>query len=97
MTKFKRSASHNYTLITPSTTLGELEAFLKDNIFALGEAPSFYVHRIICSTGLVPHNQSVTDSDRKFVLALATQSDLDVCRLCSSSLLRLICSFVHNG
>ncbi|KAF8519450.1 hypothetical protein JB92DRAFT_2898694 [Gautieria morchelliformis] len=35
MTKFERSASHRYTLITPSTPLGELEAFLKANIFAL--------------------------------------------------------------
>ncbi|KAF8589145.1 hypothetical protein K439DRAFT_1613033 [Ramaria rubella] len=35
MTKFKRSASNNYTLITPSTPLGELELFLKSNIFAL--------------------------------------------------------------
>jgi hypothetical protein len=38
MTKFKRSASHPYALITPATPLEELEEFLKTNIFALGSS-----------------------------------------------------------
>jgi hypothetical protein len=36
MTKFKRSASEPYTLITPSTPLEDLERFLQGEIFALG-------------------------------------------------------------
>jgi len=36
MTKFKRSPRTNpYTIITPDTTLVDLESFLKDHIFAL--------------------------------------------------------------
>jgi len=35
MTKFNRSHSTPYTLITPSTPLGDLEEFLKHNIFAI--------------------------------------------------------------
>ncbi|KAF5362599.1 hypothetical protein D9758_009586 [Tetrapyrgos nigripes] len=35
LTKFKRSSSEPYTLITPLTPLSELEEFLKSNIFAL--------------------------------------------------------------
>ncbi|KAG2129295.1 hypothetical protein BD769DRAFT_1627998 [Suillus cothurnatus] len=35
MTKFNRSASQHYTLITPLTPLAELAEFLRDNIFAL--------------------------------------------------------------
>ncbi|KAH7907574.1 hypothetical protein BJ138DRAFT_1159828 [Hygrophoropsis aurantiaca] len=35
MTKFKREASQPYTLVTPSTSLTELEEFLRHNIFAL--------------------------------------------------------------
>ncbi|PCH44905.1 hypothetical protein WOLCODRAFT_77976 [Wolfiporia cocos MD-104 SS10] len=35
MTKFIRSASQPYTIITPSTPLAELEEFLRHNIFAL--------------------------------------------------------------
>ncbi|KAI9063543.1 hypothetical protein FKP32DRAFT_1592231 [Trametes sanguinea] len=35
MTKFKRTASTPYTIITPSTPLAELEEFLKHNIFAI--------------------------------------------------------------
>ena len=38
MTKFKRSSSEPYTLITPSTPLADLEEFLRHNIFALGTA-----------------------------------------------------------
>ncbi|GLB39114.1 putative protein with domain in cystathionine beta-synthase and other proteins [Lyophyllum shimeji] len=53
MTKFQRTASKPYTLITPLTPLSELEEFLKTHLFAL-----------------------VTDYERKFVLAIATQQDL---------------------
>ncbi|KIJ39111.1 hypothetical protein M422DRAFT_175777 [Sphaerobolus stellatus SS14] len=35
MSKFQRSAGNQYTLITPSTPLGELEGFLNKNLFAL--------------------------------------------------------------
>ncbi|KIY70861.1 hypothetical protein CYLTODRAFT_419399 [Cylindrobasidium torrendii FP15055 ss-10] len=35
MTKFKRSTSEPYTVITPDSPLSELESFLKNNIFAL--------------------------------------------------------------
>lgn len=35
MTRFNRSLSQPYTLITPSTPLAELEEFLKHNIFAI--------------------------------------------------------------
>ena len=37
MTKFKRTSSEPYTLITPLTPLDELEKFLGENIFALGK------------------------------------------------------------
>ncbi|KAF8189898.1 hypothetical protein K438DRAFT_1919626 [Mycena galopus ATCC 62051] len=40
MTKFKRTASQPYTLITPYTPLAELEEFLKENIFAIVTDPS---------------------------------------------------------
>ncbi|KAE9397719.1 hypothetical protein BT96DRAFT_1020617 [Gymnopus androsaceus JB14] len=53
MIRFKRSSSEPYTLVTPLTSLDELEGFLRENIFAL-----------------------VTDSQRKFVLAVATAQDL---------------------
>ena len=39
MTKFIRSSSHPYTVITPSTPLADLEQFLQDKIFALGNYP----------------------------------------------------------
>jgi len=35
MTKFKRNSSEPYTLITPLSSLADLEEFLKTNIFAL--------------------------------------------------------------
>ncbi|RDB30346.1 Cystathionine beta-synthase [Hypsizygus marmoreus] len=35
MTKFKRTTSEPYTLITPLSSLSDLEEFLKTNIFAL--------------------------------------------------------------
>ncbi|KAJ7057883.1 hypothetical protein C8F01DRAFT_1151439 [Mycena amicta] len=40
MTRFKRTSDQPYTLITPLTPLVELEAFLKDNIFAIVTDPS---------------------------------------------------------
>jgi hypothetical protein len=40
MSRFKRTASQPYTLITPYTPLAELEEFLKHNIFAIGVCPS---------------------------------------------------------
>lgn len=36
MTKFKRTSSEPYTIITPLSPLADLEEFLKANIFALG-------------------------------------------------------------
>ncbi|KAJ7599270.1 hypothetical protein C8J56DRAFT_815679 [Mycena floridula] len=35
MTKFKRKSSDPYTLITPLSSLSQLEGFLKENLFAL--------------------------------------------------------------
>ncbi|KAG6831061.1 hypothetical protein H0H92_012984 [Tricholoma furcatifolium] len=37
MTKFLRTASEPYTVITPLTTLAELEQFLQTNLFALDQ------------------------------------------------------------
>ncbi|KAG6854405.1 hypothetical protein C0991_006947 [Blastosporella zonata] len=54
MIKFRRTASEPYTVITPLTSLSEIEKFLQANLFAL-----------------------VTDASRKFVLAVATQQDLN--------------------
>ena len=34
--KFNRTSSHPYTIITPSTSLPELEEFLRHNVFAIG-------------------------------------------------------------
>jgi hypothetical protein len=42
MTKFNRSASHPYALITPTSPLADLEDFLKTNIFALGSVVCFF-------------------------------------------------------
>ncbi|KAF7300638.1 CBS domain-containing protein [Mycena chlorophos] len=39
MTRFRRTSDAPYTLITPLTPLVELEAFLKDNIFAIVTDP----------------------------------------------------------
>jgi hypothetical protein len=70
--KFKRNPLHPYTIITPLTPLDELEAFLGDNIFALGRA--FKIPRqCIFDIFLL-----VTDPGRKFVLGLATSQDLEV-------------------
>ena len=50
MIKFQRSTSTPYTIVTPLTPLGDLEAFLAHNIFAIG-------------TPLRPAQQSTTDRD----------------------------------
>lgn len=72
MSKFIRNESHPYTVITPDTPLAELAEFLHDNIFALGEPP------LIISTTRQTDDNLVTDSNRKFVLAVATSQDLEV-------------------
>jgi hypothetical protein len=76
MTKFRRTASQPYSLITPSTCLADLELFLRNNIFALGTyLSSLTVPPFNCNLFLV------TDYDRKFVLAVATSQDLEVSRI----------------
>ncbi len=77
MNKFNRSAKREYTVITPLSPLEDLEAFLEDNLFALGASVIFVSHLIWTIDVLVPVG-TVTDSERKFVLAVATQQDLDV-------------------
>lgn len=37
MTKFKRNPSEPYTLISPMSSLVDLEMFLETNLFALGK------------------------------------------------------------
>ena len=71
MTKFERTASHPYTVITPLSSLSELEGFLKTNIFALGKFGLVLLRKDLMIF------YAVTDSERKFVLAVATQQDLD--------------------
>lgn len=71
MTKFVRKSSEPYTLITPWSPLSELEDFLKTNIFALGAR---FIRLEFLS---VADPTPVTDSDRKFVLAVATSQDLE--------------------
>lgn len=79
MTKFNRSKSEPYTLITPSTPLEELEQFLQKNIFALSMNTILLIigHAYPNSYSNSP-NPLVTDWDRKFVLAVATSQDLEV-------------------
>lgn len=72
MTKFKRTSSHPYTLITVYTPLTELEEFLKTNIFALGALYECYSRQDCFLIQFV-----VTDDERKFVLAVATLQDLE--------------------
>lgn len=71
MTKFNRDSSHPYSLITVYTPLAELEEFLKTNIFALGAFGGY--SRLQCFLS----NITVTDRERKFVLAVATSQDLE--------------------
>jgi hypothetical protein len=69
MTKFNRTSSEPYTVITPLSPLSELEDFLKINIFALGT--------VLCRSNAHTEQYSiVTDQHRKFVLAVATAQDL---------------------
>ena len=79
MTKFQRNSTHKYKVITPDTPLDELEVFLTDNLFAIGESRSFLVLSYLCTNVLLSHHFVVTDYERKFVLAVATRQDLDVC------------------
>lgn len=72
MSRFQRNESHPYTVITPDTPLAELAEFLHDNIFALGEPTQIF------STVQLIDSDLVTDSNRKFVLAVATSQDLEV-------------------
>lgn len=86
MTKFKRQAGEPYTLITPLSPLADLEQFLKNNIFALGELTlnllphRHRVRRSLCTIRKHWTNDfflAVTDRDRKFVLGVATAQDLE--------------------
>lgn len=63
-TKFDRRKSVGYTVITPDTSLDVLDEFLKDHDFAIGMAS-------------MEGTDLVTDEGRKFVLGIATRSDLD--------------------
>lgn len=72
MTKFKRNSSEPYTLITPLSSLADLEEFLKTNIFALGRNCLLPDIQTLTEKSLL-----VTDYDRKFVLGLATSQDLE--------------------
>ena len=73
MSKFIRNESHPYTVVTPDTPLAELAEFLRNNIFALGEN-----YLIFSSAWSTDDPLLVTDSNRKFVLAVATSQDLEV-------------------
>ena len=77
MNKFDRSAKREYTVITPLSPLEDLEAFLENNLFALGVSVLFVSYPLWTIDVLVPIG-TVTDFERKFVLAVATQQDLDV-------------------
>ena len=46
MTKFKRSSTEPYTMITPLSPLSDLEGFLKTNIFALGTSTPLQYSRL---------------------------------------------------
>ena len=72
MSRFIRNESHPYSIITPDTPLAELAEFLHNNIFALG------VPFLIFLTARSTYGNLVTDSNRKFVLAVATSQDLEV-------------------
>lgn len=88
ISKFNRTSSHPYTIITPSTSLPELEEFLGHNVFAIG-TPSFQPCGGCRVSQGSSFRSSVTDHSRKFVLGVATQQDLDVSRyilLCGCSL-----------
>jgi hypothetical protein len=71
MVKFVRNSQEPYTLITPYSSLSDLENFLKSNIFALSASSDRSIP--VSETDAV----QVTDSERKFVLGLATLQDLE--------------------
>lgn len=73
MIKFQRNAQNPYIIITPLSPLSDLETFLKSHIFALGKLSIFCLAKQIYSYPA----DVVTDSSRKFVLAVATKQDLD--------------------
>ena len=77
MNKFDRSAKREYTVITPLSPLEDLEAFMESNLFALG-ASVLCVSDPLLTIGVLVPVGTVTDTERKFVLAVATQQDLDV-------------------
>ena len=77
MNKFDRSAKREYTVITPFSPLEDLEAFLENNLFALGESLHCILYPLWTVDVSVP-DDTVTDSEKKFVLAVATQQDLNV-------------------
>ena len=94
MTKFKRSPKTNpYTIITPDTTLADLEGFLKNHIFAL----STYLLSELEGVARLIVFVLVTDYERKFVLGVATSHDLEVnfCLAQSGSYSHLIRSYFN--
>ncbi|KAJ8701379.1 hypothetical protein PTI98_000173 [Pleurotus ostreatus] len=76
MTKFKRTPAEPYTLVTPLSPLEDLEAFLRDNIFAL-EYHTHHHQPQLTNENTEYFCAVVTDNDRKFVLAVATAADLE--------------------
>ena len=84
MTKFQRSTSTPYTVVTPLTPLGDLEAFLAHNIFAISASPR---PSTIEHDRLRPVATVVTDSERKFLLGVATSQDLEASSLASAATL----------
>lgn len=77
MTKFQRSSTEPYTTITPLSPLSDLEKFLKKNIFALGARNSSELLNNCATNHTYLTGKTVTDQDRKFMLAVATSQDLD--------------------
>ncbi len=77
MNKFDRSAKREYTVITPLSPLEDLEVFLDNNLFALG-APLHRVSYPLWTIDISVPVGTVTDAERKFVLAVATPQDLEV-------------------
>jgi len=78
-TKFDRRKSVGYTVITPDTSLDVLEEFLKDQKFAIGTYPVLPSQSppVLGSGVCRVWADLVTDESRKFVLGVATRSDLE--------------------
>ena len=72
-TRFDRRKSVGYQIITPDTSLDVLDEFLKDHPFAIGTSIFSLGGLFICDSWLM----IVTDESRKFVLGVATRSDLE--------------------